>query len=96
MHTMNACNFRPAQKPSAAPELVGVPIVAGGDTRLLLNFHFKKNLAINKQQGYCDCCGMKFHNMNEVRTNVGQSLVWSDLVLPENLGPVNVPVSHTC
>ncbi|BFZ02059.1 hypothetical protein BsWGS_05098 [Bradybaena similaris] len=56
---------RSVEKPANKAELVGVPLAPTGDAKQFVNFQFKKSLAINKQQGFCDCCGVKFQNMEE-------------------------------
>ncbi|RUS78450.1 hypothetical protein EGW08_013796, partial [Elysia chlorotica] len=44
--------------PQAQQELVATPITTAGDVKR--NHSFKRNTNINKQQGYCDCCEMKY------------------------------------
>ncbi|KAK0050918.1 asparagine-rich protein [Biomphalaria pfeifferi] len=50
---------------SPVSAVVGVPIVTTGEVRGNLAVHLKKSTQLNKQQGYCDCCEMKYNNLNE-------------------------------
>ncbi|XP_059159998.1 uncharacterized protein LOC131943758 [Physella acuta] len=53
------------QSVSLVPELVGVPIVTAGDVKCNLNLRLKKLTQINKQQGYCDCCELKYKDLEQ-------------------------------
>lgn len=63
----NISNYcRVMQSVSFLPELVGVPIVTAGDVKCNLNLRLKKLTQINKQQGYCDCCELKYKDLEQV------------------------------